>query len=311
MNNTMRVSKGRLVAQRQYNLTLLLLCVPGIVCMIIFKYLPMFGVVIAFKDYHPLKGIFGSKWCGFENFEFFFTSESAFRTIRNTILYNAGFLILDLIFGVGIAVLLYFLTSKIGLKIYHTIILIPRFMSMVVIAFIVYAFLSPASGLLNSLIEAFGGEPIQWYREPQYWPFILPITYVWKSIGAGCLYYYAALTSVDPSLLEAAEIDGATGWQKFRNVLLPELVPVMIMMTILGIGNLFSGEIDLFYQVPRNSGMLYATTDTINTYTYRALIGGMLDKSAAVGLFQSVVGFILVMVTNGIVRKVSPEHSMF
>lgn len=152
---------------------------------------------------------------------------------------------------------------------------------------------------------------MQWYTDPKYWPWILCIVHVWQSLGSGCLYYYAALTGMDPTLLEAAELDGANTLQKTWHVLIPTLVPIMVMMTILGIGGLFSGDMGLFYQIPRDSGVLYETTDIINTYTYRALLNGSLEKSAAVGLFQSVVGLILVVGTNAIVRKVSPENSMF
>ena len=304
-------SRGRIKASRKYNLTLLMLCVPGLICLFLFSYLPMFGIVIAFKDYVPIKGLFGSEWVGLKNFEFFFTSQDAVRTIRNTVLYSVGFLILDLILGVLIAVLLYNVKGKMGLKVYHTIILLPRFMSIVIVSFIVYAFLSPASGVLNQIITAFGGEAVKWYSEAKYWPVILTIVHAWMTIGSGCLYYYAALTGIDATLFEAAEIDGANVVQKACHVAIPELVPIMVMMTILGIGGLFSGDMGLFYQVPRNQGLLYEATDIINTYTYRALLGGSLDGSAAVGLFQSIVGFILVIVTNQIVRKVSPENSMF
>lgn len=298
-------------AQRKYNLTLMMLCLPGLACLIIFNYIPMFGVIIAFKKYVPIKGIFGSEWNGLANFEFFFGSQDAVRTIRNTILYSVEFLVLDLVFGVLIAVLLYYLKSKIALKVYHSIILLPRFMSIVIISFMVYGVLSPTAGLANQIITLLGGEPVGWYSEVSYWPVILTIVYLWKSIGAGCLYYYAALTGIDPSLFEAAEIDGANAIQKARYVMIPELSSIMVMMTILGIGHIFSGDFGLFYQVPRNIGMLYEATDIINTYTYRALMGGELARSAAVGLFQSVVGFILVVGTNAIVRKVSPENSMF
>ena len=304
-------SQSKVTAKRKYNFMLLMLCMPGLACLIIFKYLPMFGIAIAFKKYVPIKGIFGSNWNGLDNFKFFFGSQDAVRTIRNTVLYSVEFLVLDLVLGVLIAVLLYNLKSKIGLKIYHTVILFPRFMSVVIISFLVYAVLSPSAGLANQIITFFGGEGISWYSEVKYWPAILSIVYIWKSIGAGCLYYYAALTGIDPTLFEAAEIDGASAVQKAWHVAIPELVPIMVMMTILGIGNLFSGDFGLFYQVPRNIGLLYDATDIINTYTYRALLGGELARSAAVGLFQSAVGFVLVVATNAIVRKVSPENSMF
>ena len=297
--------------KRKYTLTLLMMTLPGMVCLILFSYLPMFGIVIAFKNYVPLKGVFASEWVGFKNFEFFFTSQSAWRTIRNTVLYSIDFLVLDLVLGVLIAILLYNLTSSRALKTYHTIILLPRFLSIIIISFITYAMLSPSYGVVNQLVRAMGGNTVQWYSEAKYWPWIITIVHCWMSIGAGCLYYYAALTGIDASLFEAATIDGATCWQKAWYIMIPSLVPIMVIMTILGIGGLFSGDMGLFYQVPKDQGLLYETTDIINTYTYRALLGGSLAKSAAVGLFQSVVGLFLVLGTNTIVRKVSPEHSMF
>ncbi len=293
------------------NMTLFLLALPGLFFLILFNYVPMGGIIIAFKKYVPLKGILGSKWVGLKNFEFFFKSQDAVRTIRNTLMYSTTFLILDLILGVGMAILLYHLRSRKALKVYHTIILLPRFLSIIIISFIVYAILSPSYGVLNRIIAAFGGERIQWYSEPRYWPAILTIVHCWAFVGAGCLYYYSALMAVDESLFEAATIDGANTLQKDWYVSIPSLIPIMVIMTILGIGGLFSGDMGLFYQVPKNQGILYETTDIVNTYTYRAMLDGTLEKSAAVGLFQSLIGLILVVVTNAIVRKISPEHSMF
>lgn len=302
---------SRHAATRKYNRTLLGLCIPGIISLILFNYLPMCGIIIAFKDYNPIKGIFKSKWIGLDNFKYFFLSQDAFRTIRNTLLYSVEFLILDLVFGVLVAVLLYNLKSAKGVKIYHTIMLIPRFISIIVIAYMAYGFLNPTRGILNEIIKHFGGTEVSWYTEPAYWPAIITVVYIWKSLGAGCLYYYAALTGIDTALFEAAEIDGANVLQKTWHVAVPELIPIMVMTTILGIGAIFQGDIGLFYNVPRNTGLLYEATDIINTYTYRALLGGSLEKSAAVGLFQSIVGFILVVSTNAIIRKISPENSMF
>lgn len=293
------------------NLSLMLLALPGLVLLIIFSYLPMPGIIIAFKNYIPLKGIWGSEWVGLENFRFFFQSQDAFRTIRNTVLYSIAFLILDLICGVGIALMLFNLKKKISVKIYNTIILLPKFLSIVLVAFIVYAILSPSYGFLNSIIRFFGGTNIQWYSKASYWPVILTITHIWMTLGSGCLFYYAALVGIDGTLFEAARLDGANKWQETVHVSIPALVPIMVIMTILGIGGLFSGDFGLFYQVPKDQGLLYPTTDIINTYTFRALFDGNLAKSTAVNLFQSLVGLILVVVTNGIVRKVSPENSMF
>lgn len=297
--------------ERKNSLTLWLLALPGFLFMVVFSYLPMGGIVIAFKDYAPRKGIFGSPWCGFDNFKFFFTSQDAVRTIGNTLFYSISFLILDMLLGISIALLLYHLSNKVRLKIYHSILLIPRFLSIVVISYIVYAFLNPMFGLVNQWIVGTGGQPVQWYSSPQYWRTILTSVHLWQIAGSGCLYYYAALVGIDETLLEAASIDGASAWQKCWHIMIPSLIPVICILTILGIGQVFTGDLGLFYQVTRDQGPLYPTTDVINTYTYRALLNGNLEKSTAVGLFQSLAGMILVLITNGIIRKVSPDNSMF
>ena len=231
-NNTTKMYKNRITETRKYNLTLLGLCVPGLISLILFNYLPMFGIIIAFKDYNVIKGLFKSEWVGFDNFEYFFKSQDALRTIRNTLFYSLEFLALDLFFGVLIAVMLYNLRSKLGLRIYHSIILLPRFISIIVIAYMVYGFLNPVRGVLNHVINIFGGQPVSWYTEVGYWPIIITVVYLWKSVGSGCLYYYAALTGIDPSLFEAAEIDGANVVQKTWYVALPELKSIMIMIFI-------------------------------------------------------------------------------
>lgn len=293
------------------NLQMLTMTIPGLVLVFLFCYLPMPGIAIAFKKYNPNLGIWGSAWNGLDNFKFFFTSQDAGRTIRNTVLYSVGFLIIDLFFAVGLALMFYFLRSRKALKVYNTIVITPKFMSAVIVAFIVYAILSPSYGLLNSIIKFFGGKPIAWYSEPKYWPWILTITHIWETVGMNSIVYYASLMSLDESLLEAAVIDGANRRQQIFHVIIPHLVPIMVITTILGMGSIFGGDFGLFYQVPKDQGLLYPTTDIISTYTYRAMLSGSLEKSAAVGLFQSVVGLIMVVTTNAIVKKISPENSLF
>jgi len=307
-----RTAKGNSYHRRtfQENFEMSLLVLPGLAFFIIFHYLPMFGIVIAFKDFNPNLGIFGSSWAGLKNFEFYFTSQDAVRTIRNTVLYSLTFLGLDVITGVTLAIMFYYLQSRRALKFYNTVIILPRFMSMVVIAFIVYALLSPTYGAVNTIMKSFGAKGIQWYSKPEYWPFILILTHVWQTVGMNSIVYYAALMGMDGNLLEAA-LDGATKWQKAWYVLIPHLISVIVILTILGLGHLFSGDFGLFYQVTKDTGVLYPTTDIINTYTFRAMQTGALEKSAAVGLFQSLTGLILVLLTNGIVRKISPENSLF
>lgn len=309
-----RSSGLKLKARRtkvQENAQLLLMTLPGIILVFLFCYLPMPGLAIAFKKYNPNLGVWGSQWCGLDNFKFFFTSQDAVRTIRNTVLYSSAFLILDLVCAVGLALMLYFLRSKRALKVYNTVVIVPKFMSPVIIAFIVYALFSPNFGLVNAVIKALGGDAIAWYSEPKYWPWILTVTHIWQTVGMNSVIYYASLMSLDESLLEASTLDGANRWQQICHVIIPHLVPVMVVTTVLAMGSIFSGDFGLFYQVPKDQGTLYATTDIISTYTYRALLGGSLEKSAAVGLFQSVVGFVMVVATNAIVKKISPENSMF
>lgn len=293
------------------NFHLSLMAIPGVILLLIFNYIPMTGVIIAFKDYNPNIGILASKWVGLKNFEFFFTSQDASRIIGNTLFYSIVFLIVDLFAGVGLALMFYHLRSKKALKFYNTVVILPKFMSMVIVAFLVYTLLNPSYGIVNHVIKGFGGNGIQWYMQAKYWRFILIFVHVWQTVGMNSIIYYASLMGLDESLLEAAQLDGANRCQQIIYVIVPHLVPVMVITTILGIGHLFSGDFGLFYQVTKDVGLLYPTTDIINTYTFRALQAGALEKSAAVGLFQSITGLILVVTTNGIVRKISPENSMF
>lgn len=293
------------------SLSMGVLAIPGLVLLIIFHYLPMFGIVIAFKNFVPLKGIWGSDWCGLDNFKFFFTSSDAVRTIRNTVCYNVAWMILGTIAGVGLALMFYSLKSRRALKFYNTVVLIPRFLSAVLLSFIVEIFLSYRFGVANQLIESLGGTKTDWYMQVNIWPFVLTVVHIWAGVGVGSMIYYASLMGLDEGLLEAARLDGANKMQQIWHVMIPHLIPIIIIQNILAIGNLFTGDFGLFYQVPQNSGKLYPATDIINTYTFRALKSGNLARGAAVGLFQSLAGFVTVLVTNKIVKKISPENSLF
>lgn len=309
------VSKNRKkkpsVMQKKESLSMALLAIPGVILLFIFSYLPMGGIVIAFKDYKPLKGIWGSDWNGLENFEYFFKSQDAVRTILNTMGYNIIWMILGTILSVGLALMYYNLRNARALKVYNTIILIPRFLSAVILAFLVEIFLHPRYGIVNGWVTSFGGTKVDWYTKPAYWPLILTVVYMWSGIGMQSVIYYASLVSLDSVLLEAARLDGANKCRQIWHVMLPHLIPIIVIQNILAIGQLFQGDFGLFYLVTKNSGLLYPTTDIINTYTYRALASGDLAKSAAVGLAQSVAGLITVVTANKIVRKISPENSLF
>lgn len=287
------------------------LAIPGIALLFIFNYLPMAGIVIAFKDFKPLKGIWGSAWCGLDNFEFFFKSVDFVRIMRNTLGYSSLWIVTGTVTAVGLALMFYSLHSAGALKFYNTVVIFPKFLSAVIVAFLVNIILNPLYGLANQVITAFGGNPIAWYDHYQYWPVILTLVNTWCKVGMASVIYYASLMSLDEALLESARLDGANKLKQIRHIMIPHLVPIMIIQIILDIGHMFSGDFGLFYQVPMNSGLLYETTDVINTYTFRALQSGSLARSAAVGLFQSVSGLIMVVFTNAVVRKVSPENSLF
>ncbi len=298
--------------QRKDNGIFLLMCAPALLAILIFNYLPMFGIVIAFQDYNYRDGLFGSPFVGFEHFKFFFQSQDAWRITRNTIGMNALFIGVGLIFSVGVALLMYEVKKRVFVKTYQTFLMLPNFISWVIVGYMVYSLLDPAHGLVNNVIVALGGEGVAWYSEAKFWPFILTAASVWKKTGIDCIIYYAALLGIDSSYYEAAELDGANRFQILRYISIPFLTPTIIILTILAIGNIFRADFGLFYQLTRNSGELYATTDVIDTYVYRALRSlGDMSMSAAVGLFQSLVGFVLILGTNLAVKKYDPDYSLF
>lgn len=291
---------------------LLLLCIPALAGYIIFNYIPMgAALVIPFKEYKFSQGILGSAWCGLKNFRWILTSTSMSRVLRNTVAYGAWFMIIGPIVNVAIALLLFEIRSRKALKTYQTIITFPNFMSMVIVGYVTYAVLSPRTGLLNQILTGLGLEPVDVYMNAGYWPVILTIVTLWKGVGMGSMMYFASLMGVDGALYEAAELDGAGRFQKMRYISIPHLVPLVCIFTIMGAGSLISGNFDLFYIIPRNSAILYETTDILDTYVYRALASGTYAMGATVGLVQSLVGMVLVVVTNLIVKRISPDNSMF
>ena len=279
---------------------------PGLILTIIFKYLPMFGVVIAFKEFNPNLGILGSRWVGFDNFKFFFTSDDFVRIVRNTLGYSLANMIVGNFISVIIAVLCYNIHKRGLLKFYQTSLILPNFLSMVLVAYIVYIFLNPTYGLVNGFLKSIGIEGISWYSEPKYWPFILVFVSAWKGCGQGSIIYYAAMMGIDDSLLEAAKLDGAKHIHEVIYIIIPEIASVICIYLILGVGGMMNGDFGLFYQVPMNIGALYPTTDIINTYVFRALQGAStMGQTAAVGLFQSGIGFILTWAANKASKKVT------
>ena len=292
---------------------LYLMMLPALLYLLINNYIPMAGMVIAFKKLNFAKGIWASPWAGLDNFKFLFASKDAWIITRNTLLYNVAFILVNMVIGIAIAILITEVRNTKLKKIYQSAILLPFLMSMVILSYIVYALLSAENGLVNnSILPLFHMDPIQWYQKPKYWPAILIIANCWKGVGYGCLIYIASLIGIDPSFYEAARLDGASKWQEITKITLPSLVPTIITLLLLSIGRIFYSDFGLFYQVPMNSGVLVSTTNVIDTYVYRALIEqGNISMSSAAGVYQSLVGFCVVMLSNWIVRKVDKDQALF
>ena len=290
-----------------------LMMLPGVVYLFINNYMPMAGLVAAFKQVNYSEGIWNSPWVAFKNFEFLFKTDEAFTITRNTILYNLVFIIVGIVLGVFLAILISEVAHDKARKIYQSAVLVPFLMSIVIVSYIVYAFFSAENGLINNtILPFFGKEAVNWYSEPKYWPFILVFVHTWKGIGYGCLIYLSTINGIDRSLYEAASLDGAGKWKQIVHVTLPSLKGTIIVLTLLNIGKIFYADFGLFYQVTMNSGQLYDVTNVIDTYVYRALLQlGNSGMAAAAGFYQSVVGFVLVMLSNLIVRKLSPENALF
>lgn len=273
----------------------------------------MFGIVIAFKNLNFAKGIWESPWCGFDNFKFLFRSNTAFTIIRNTLLYNIAFIILGTLIALAMAILLNEVKNKYASRIYQTLILLPYLISWVIVSYLVFAFLSSDTGLINnSLLNFFGFPPINWYSETKYWPFIIFFAYAWKASGYSMIIYYSTIMGISSDYYEAAMIDGATKWDQIKKITLPLLKSTIITMFILSIGHVFNSDFGLFYQVPRNSGVLYPVTQTIDVYVYNALMKNAdYGMSSATSVFQSVVGFVFVVAANAIIRKTHKESALF
>lgn len=292
---------------------LYLMFVPGFVYLFINCYIPMFGIQIAFRKYNARDGIYGSPFCGFDNFKFLFQTKDAWIMTRNTLLYNLAFIILGNVLAIAIAIMLNEITGSKKKQVYQTIILIPYLISMIIVSYLAFAFLSSSNGFFNNtILKGLGLPTVDWYNTPKYWPFILVFINLWKSLGYSMILYYATICGIDYTLYEAAEIDGASRWQKITHVTLPSLKSTIIILILMSLSGIFRSDFGLFYQVTQNSGPLIKVTQTIDTYVYRGLMQtNNIGMSSAAGVYQSVVGFILVMTANGIVRKVDKDSALF
>lgn len=291
---------------------LYMMMIPGLVYLVINNYIPMLGIIIAFKKINFRLGIIKSPFVGLDNFEYLFKTKDAWVITRNTIGYNSVFIVLGTCVAITVAILLNEVTKEKLRGVYQSLILLPFLVSIVVVSYLVFAFLSTDSGFFNNLRASAGLKPISWYTTTKYWPFIIPIVQLWKTFGYSSIIYYATLVGIDRTYYEAAVVDGANKWHQIRFITLPLLRPTIITLVLLQIGRIFYSDFGLFFQVPMNSGPLYSVTNTIDTYVYRGLLQtNNVGMSSAAGLYQSVVGFLLVFTVNHVVSKLSKENALF
>ncbi|GMK47876.1 ABC transporter permease [Paenibacillus glycanilyticus] len=306
--------KNGVIRELFKNRTLLLMFLPVAVLLFLFNYLPLAGLVIAFKDFDFTKGIFGSDWMDplFDNFDYLFSSDTAFRAVRNTILLNALFITVGLIFEVGFALLLNEVRNKYFKRVSQSLTFLPFFISWIVVGVFAYNLLDFESGAVNHFLTTIGLKPIDFYSEAGLWPIILTIAIRWKATGYGTIIYLAALTSVDNSYYEAASIDGATRWQQIRYISLPMLRPTIIILTLLAVGRIMNADFGMFYAMVGDASLLFPTTDVIDTFVYRSLRkSGDIGMASAAGFLQSMIAFVLVIASNYAARKIDKDSAIF
>jgi len=313
-SNNSALPQKRVTAWSRFkaNKELLLLSLPGGIWFLIFAYLPMFGILIAFQEYRPEKNfllsVLHSKFVGFKNFEFLFKSGDMWIIFRNTIGYNLLFIILGIVLPITVAMLLNELRNHGAVKVYQSMMFLPYFLSWVVVSYCLYAFLDPSKGLVNNIL----GKNISWYTEKDYWPFIIIFMSQWKGVGYNTVVYLASICGIDQTFYEAAMLDGATKWQQVKYITVPLLRPVITILFIMSVGGIIRSDFGLFYQLPRDSGPLYPVTNVLDTYIYRALMqSSEIGMSSAAAFFQSVVGFALIMIANKVAAKIDNENTLF
>ncbi len=295
------------------NKALYLMMLPTIIFLLINNYLPMAGLSIAFIKYRPALGIFNSEFVGFQNFKFFFSTPDFVKITKNTVLYNVVYIILDISVATFCAIALNEMRKKTAKKVFQSFMLMPFFLSWVVVNYIFYSFLSVDKGFINTkILEFLGKDPVFWYRETKAWPFILVFAQLWRYTGYNTILIYAALLGIDNSLYEAATVDGASKMKQIFKITIPMLSPVIIVMFLMLVGRIFYADFGLHFQVPNNSGALYDVTDVLDTYVYRALRQmGNISMAAAAGFYQAVVGMIIVIVANKVVKRIDDSKSLF
>lgn len=294
------------------NRSMYLMALPVLIYFVIFNYIPMLGVALAFKRYNYTDGIFGSPWVGLENFRFLISSGTLLHITKNTILYNLVFLVLGIVMQVGIAILLNEINSKLYRKITQSFMFLPYFVSYVVLGVLVYNIFNYDTGLLNNLRGMLGMDKFSAYTTPGIWKYVLVFLEMWKGLGYGVVVYMACITGISVEYYESARIDGASHWQEIKYITLPQLKPTVIIITLLAVGKIMKGQFELFYQVIGSNGVLYDATDIIDTYVFRSLTQTFdVGLGSAAGFYQSLFGLIFILLVNGIVKRINPDYALF
>ncbi len=309
-----RVISSRVPAAKVFrkHWLLLLMLLPALIYVLIFSYVPMSGLVLAFEKYQYRGGIYNSPWIGLQNFKAIMIDGKLPGVTRNTILYNIAFIFLGVVFEMGSAILINELRNKYFKKVSQSLMFLPYFISWVVAGAIMYNIFNYERGIWNSIVVTLGGNRFDVYNTPNAWPFILVFLKLWKQTGYGSVVYLAAIAGMDMEMFEAADIDGANAWQKIRYITIPSLIPTMMVLVLMAIGNIFRGDFGLFYQTVKSSALLQPTTDIIDTYVFRLLINNAnIGVSAAVGLYQSVLCFVTIMICNKLVKVVNPDYALY
>ncbi len=308
----MKHKQSSLSKSRHYFI-LYLMMVPGLLYLLINNYLPMVGIFIAFKKLDYSVGIFKSPWVGLRNFKFLFATSDIWIIIRNTVVYNIVFIILETVLGIWVAIMLADLASQRLARVAQVTIILPELLSLVICSYIVFAFLSQENGIMNNtILPALGIKPIGWYNEKGPWPVILTLVYLWLNIGSQSIIYLASIVGINKELYESADLDGANRFQKIIYITVPCIKPTIVTLLLLSVGSMFYSSFGLFYLIPHNSGMLFDVTATLDTYVYNALMHkNNVGMASAAGLFQSVVGFILVLTANKITSRLDPDNALF
>lgn len=310
----MRRSNGKLTFFQKVkrHRVLLLMCAPAVLFFFAFSYIPLPGIYVAFVKFNYRKGIFGSKFIGLDNFKFLMSSGKLWELTRNTILYNLAFIVLGNLLAVFVAILLNEMRSRWFKKVSQTVMFLPYFISQVLVGLLVFNLLNYDTGFVNSILASLGMEKWQPYSDPGVWPFLMVIIYLWQQTGYQSVVYFAAIMGIDGEMMEAAKVDGANGFQRIRYIILPSLKPTMVILLLFALGGIVKGNFGLFYNIIGTNPILYNTTDIIETYVYRATMTDFnFSTASAVGLYQSLLGFVIVMTVNYIVKKIEPDYSLF